>query len=93
MLQSLYQEISDQVNADAAEKREAASTPHSRIMAMVDALLDLSTRPRRGVFLAQLNPMLSPVLQPVLGQSSGHYVEIRRKTSGRRLNNPRHHKT
>lgn len=76
MLCAIYEEISDEVNAEAKRLHDKATSTHGRIMAMAQALLDVSIEPRRGKFYAQLNPSLSPALQPVLGRASHRYGEI-----------------
>lgn len=76
MLCAIYDEISQEVTTEAIREREAAKTTHGRIMALARVLLHMAARPRRGKFFAQLNPVLSPALQPVLGKSSGLYGQM-----------------
>ncbi len=76
ILCTLYEQISDQVSAEGERRRGEATTVHGRMIGLAEALLFISSRPRRGRFFAQLNPLLSPVLQPVLGKSSGRYISM-----------------
>lgn len=73
---TLYDQISDELSSLAERSWASAETSHGRIMAITDTLLTLSTRPRRGKFYAQLNPLLIPVLQPVVGKASQLYVDM-----------------
>ena len=76
MLCAIYEEISDEVNVEAMRLHDMATSTHGRIMGLAQALLQTSTRPRRGKFYAQLNPALVPALQPVLGRASRQYCEV-----------------
>jgi len=76
MLCAIYEEISGEVTAEGMLLRDAATTPQERIMGLAGALLNMAARPRRGKFFAQLNPTLSPALQPVLGRSSQRYSDM-----------------
>ncbi len=76
MLCAIYEEISDEVTAEGVLLRDAAPTPRGRIIGLAGALLNMAARPRRGKFFAQLNPTLSPALQPVLGRSSLRYSDM-----------------
>ena len=65
-----------EVTAEGVLLRDAAPTPRGRIIGLAGALLNMAARPRRGKFFAQLNPTLSPALQPVLGRSSLRYSDM-----------------
>lgn len=76
MLCTLYEQVSDELSSLAKSLWETAKTSQDRIIAISEALLTLSARPRTGKFYAQLNPVLVPVLEPVAGKGSQLYTKM-----------------
>lgn len=76
MLRDQYRIISERVRVRGEQMRNASTTAEDRIIALMAALLDICAEPKVGRFYMMLTPALSPLLEPVVGETSGHFREL-----------------
>jgi AcrR family transcriptional regulator len=76
MLRDQYRIIGERVRVRGLQLRNAATTPEDRIVAMATALLDICAEPRVGRFYMMLTPALSPLLEPVVGETSAQFRKM-----------------
>jgi AcrR family transcriptional regulator len=76
MLRDQYRIIGERVRTRGVQLRSAATTPEDRIVAMAAALLDICAEPRVGRFYMMLTPALSPLLEPVVGETSAQFRKM-----------------
>jgi AcrR family transcriptional regulator len=76
MLRDLYRSIGERVLERGLELRAGAADAEGRILALGRALLDICAEPRVGRFYMMLSPALSPLLEPVIGETSGRFTAM-----------------
>lgn len=76
MLRDQYRIIGERVRARGEQMRNAAATSEDRIVALMAALLEICAEPKIGRFYMMLTPALSPLLEPVVGETSGHFRKM-----------------
>ena len=76
MLRDLYRDIGERVLERGLELRAGATGAEGRILALGQALLDICAEPRVGRFYMMLSPALSPLLEPVVGETSGRFTAM-----------------
>ncbi|WP_247282764.1 MULTISPECIES: TetR/AcrR family transcriptional regulator [unclassified Bradyrhizobium] len=76
MLRDQYHIISDRVRVRGEQMRNTAITAEDRIIALMAALLDVCAEPKVGRFYMMLTPALSPLLEPVVGETSGRFRKM-----------------
>lgn len=74
MLRDLYRSIGERVLERGLDLRVGAADAEGRILALAQALLDICAEPRVGRFYMMLSPALSPLLEPVIGETSGRFT-------------------
>ncbi|MDE0938916.1 MAG: TetR/AcrR family transcriptional regulator [Pirellulales bacterium] len=72
----IYVNLSDKLLVAGQEKRDACSDPIQRILALAEALLELSAQSEFGRFYNLLSPAMRPVLAPVLGRASKEFIVL-----------------
>ncbi|WP_164987719.1 TetR/AcrR family transcriptional regulator [Bradyrhizobium betae] len=76
MLRDQYRIIGERVRMRGEQMRNVATTAEDRIVALTAALLEVCAEPRVGRFYMMLTPALSPLLEPVVGETSGHFRKL-----------------
>ncbi|WP_158280201.1 TetR/AcrR family transcriptional regulator [Azospirillum sp. TSH100] len=76
MLRDLYRSIGERVLERGLGLRAGAPDAEARILALAQALLDICAEPRVGRFYMMLSPALSPLLEPVIGETSGRFTAM-----------------
>ena len=76
MLRDQYRIIAERVRVRGEQARSAATTVEDRITALIAALLDICAEPKIGRFYMMLTPALSPLLEPVVGETSAHFRRL-----------------
>lgn len=72
----IYIDLSEGLLEDARERRAEETTPDNRILALGEALLELSSSREHGAFYSLLSPEMRPVLASVLGKGSKEYMQM-----------------
>lgn len=75
VLREAYAAIGEEVLALALQLREKESSHPGRMLAMVQALLQVSADPLKGPFYDAAEAMVGPVIAPVLGRSSKAFAD------------------
>jgi AcrR family transcriptional regulator len=73
MLRDQYRNIGERIRLRGEQMRNACVSADDRIVALAAALLDVCAAPKIGRFYMMLSPALSPLLEPVVGETSGHF--------------------
>jgi AcrR family transcriptional regulator len=76
MLRDQYRIIGKRVRLRGEQMRNDSTTVEDRIVALIAALLDICAEPKVGRFYMMLTPVLSPLLEPVVGETSGHFRKM-----------------
>ena len=76
MLRDQYRIIGERVRLRGVQLRNAGTTAEDRIVALATALLDICAEPRVGRFYMMLTPALSPLLEPVVGETSAQFRKM-----------------
>jgi AcrR family transcriptional regulator len=76
MLRDQYRAIGTRVRARADQLRGTAHTGEGRTLALAAALFDVCAEPKVGRFYMMLSPTLSPLLEPVVGQTSSYFRKL-----------------
>ncbi|ATU95127.1 hypothetical protein B5P45_11710 [Phyllobacterium zundukense] len=76
MLRELYTLVSRRVVASAREAHDEKTAAAEKILALAEALLSVCAEKKVGHFYMMLSPVLSPLLEPVVGYASAAFRDM-----------------
>ena len=76
LFRELYQELSNRTVERARQLHQEAADLLSQIRALAQALLEVSSEPKVGLFFSIQGPALVQALEPVTGRASGAFAEM-----------------